>query len=99
MYIKVTTYEGSIRWFYIDEILGINKKCIVKIPCRREKIKEIAVSCNLPYENRTKIFNGVQRGNGKKFIFSNTENFDENKYAVYNEKGHGKFEKLERFWI
>lgn len=99
IYIKVTKHDGTIGWFEVREMLNVNKECVVCIPYKIPNIKEIAISCSIQTETRTKKFNGIQSGNDNMIIFSNSELFDAEKNAIYHEKGFKVFERLERFMV
>lgn len=65
----------------------------------RESIKEIVLTCSVQTECKTKEFNGIKSGNEDMTIFSNSELFDSEKYAIYHEKGFDVFERMERFFL
>ena len=99
LYIKVSKHDGTVGLFNYCEMLKTDEECIVRIPYKRECIKEIVISSTLLTESRTKKFNGTQSEHENMYIFSNVELFQEQKYAVNNEFRLHKFQKLERFWI
>lgn len=99
IYIKVIKNDGTIGWFHISEMLNVEKECVVCVPYTRESIKEIVFTCSVQTECKTKKFNGIKSGNEDMTIFSNSELFDFEKYAIYHEKGFDVFERMERFFV
>ena len=99
IYIKVIKNDGTIGWFHVPEMLNSEKECVVCVPYTQESIKEIVLSCGIQVECKTKKFNGIKSGNQNMTIFSNSELFDAEKYAIYHEKGFDAFERMERFFV
>lgn len=99
IYIKVSKNDGGIGWFQIPEMLNTEKEYIVRVPYKKETIKEIVLSCSVQTECRTKKFNGIKSGNENMTIFSNSELLEAEKYAIYHEMGFDVFERMERFII
>ena len=99
IYIKVIKNDGTIGWFHIPEMLNAEKKCDVCVPYTKDSIKEIVLSCSVQTEYKTKKFNGIKSGNEDMTIFSNSELFDSEKYAIHHEKGFDVFERMERFFM
>lgn len=98
LYIKVIKHDGTVGRYKVDEILPIDEIHTIRVSNKQELIKEIVISCGLQVDCRTKKFNGLQSEKDNVCIFSNSEKFDEKKYAVCHEKGAGEFEKMERFF-
>jgi len=99
LYVKVEKNDGAVGWFEVPEMLNVENECIICVPYKKENIKEITLTCNIPTECRTKKYNGLQSGNQKFAIFSNVVYYENEKYAIYHEKGFNVFERMERFFI
>ena len=70
----------------------------MELPNCKEDIDEIVITADLLTESRTKKFNGSKTGNENMYIFSNSEQLDSEKYALYKEKDFSEFKKLGRFF-
>ncbi len=99
LYIKVEKNDGAVGRFEVPEMLNVEKECVILVPYKKENIKEITITCNIPTECRTKKYNGTQSGNQEFTIFSNVMYYEDEKDAIYNEEGFNVFDRLERFWI
>lgn len=99
LYIKVKGDNGAVSRLQLTELLSVNKYFFVRVPYKREYIREIAITSKMQIDCRTKKFSGTQTGNGKEYIFSNIQNYDSEKHAVFHEDSNDKFEILERFWM
>lgn len=100
IFLKVTKNDNSHIWLEITENLKTDTSVVIKVPYKRETIKEVTITCDLQTECRTKRYSGYQScGQDDKYIFSKIDRFDEEKYSIMYEDECKGFESLERFWM
>lgn len=99
LYLRVATVDGSTGQYGIADLLNVQSEINICIPFKREKIKEVTVTCCFQTENKTKKFSGIQSGDNEKYIFAEVKKIEDKKQSVIYGTSYDVFEKMGRFLI
>lgn len=98
LYLRVSDYKNVTNYYTIKEDLQKKTKIDARIPYEVKEIKEIAITCELPVEYRTKRFYGIKSGDDEKTIFGEIERISERRKAItFDKEFEKKSEKMIKY--